>query len=74
MAQFVKKDKYQVVSQEERNVIFKVWKHLDKQIATGNSFKCLQAFDVNVTVEDTIMKEINCLIQKIKEFSILNKI
>ena len=74
MAQFVKKDKYQVVSQEERNVIFKVWNHLDKQIATGNSFKCLQAFDVNVTVEDTIMKEINCLIQKIKEFSILNKI
>ena len=55
-------------------VIFKVWKHLDKQIATGNSFKCLQAFDVNVTVEDTIMKEINCSIQRIKEFSILNKI
>ena len=55
-------------------MIFKVWKHLDKQIATGNSFKCLQAFDVNVTVEDTIMKEINCSIQRIKEFSILNKI
>lgn len=48
MAQFAKKDKYQLVvfigdiSQEERNVIFKLWKHLDNQIATGNSFKCLQ--------------------------------
>jgi len=48
MAQFAKNDKYQLVvfigdvSQEERNVVFKLWKHLDNQIATGNSFKCLQ--------------------------------
>eukprot|EP00092_Neocalanus_flemingeri_P021414 GFUD01023217.1.p1 GENE.GFUD01023217.1~~GFUD01023217.1.p1 ORF type:complete len:1228 (+),score=363.43 GFUD01023217.1:109-3792(+) len=48
MAQFATKDKYQLVvfigdiSQEERRVVFKLWKHLDQQIPTGHSFKCDQ--------------------------------
>ena len=48
MPRNMKKDKYQLVvivgdiSPKEGNVVFKLWKHLDKQIATGNSFKCIQ--------------------------------
>ena len=48
MAQFAKTDKYQLVvfigdlSQEERNVVFHLWKHLDRQIGIGNTFKCVQ--------------------------------
>ena len=44
MPRNMKKDKYQLVvfvgdiSPKEGNVVFKLWKHLDKQIATGNSF------------------------------------
>jgi uncharacterized C2H2 Zn-finger protein len=48
MAQFARADQYQLlvfigdVSQEERNVIFKLWKHLDNQISSLHSFKCVQ--------------------------------
>lgn len=48
MAMFATKDKFQLVvfigdiSNEERRIVFKLWKHLDQQIATGHSYKCYQ--------------------------------
>jgi len=48
ISQFAKTDQYQLIvfigdiTQEERNVLIKIWKHLNEQVSPGNTFKCPQ--------------------------------